>query len=820
MKLAFAGLLAALALGAFAVWADDVEATGNCQPTMPTANSCQGNAATSRSEGSPTPAARCFYLKTTTTLPTCTGAGGLSTTNLVWELDAGACQTVRYYDIISPGAVVPPAAPNLVTLQAYFDDTGTLIKSWQSGGAEPANGASFTFCATTDGNAGSPARAGSVSLFVRAQKTGGNGLPGNVNYDVRSNGATADEAEFDNGFLRARTFVSDIAASSPPSGSAFAYGPAGDESVTVTASFTPYFADANRESSFTSVLDEATLAIGGAAATVEVDAASLAQSQAIDATFPFSGNPYVAGWTIAGNAFHGLRHTTLAATGHCATCVKVSDTFIYNSADIAIDPRVVLDSDGAGTFATADDQWVNRLNNAGGAIVSKYNRAENAYTEGYVFNARDQQLTRPMTFSIEDAGAVNCVAPGSLTPTAGKYSTTYVVPSGGSCAVANTDAGSPRYLRVTNTDQNHLGVEDHTVSSLLYLLAHTRLAAVLDPLAPSDLAFFVRSDGAGGDDSDTWNGACRVLTVRQDVAVDTSGNAVTLVLKDPTTTTRASLTTDTGADGWTPTVSLLASTPLGTWPYTCTATFAGNTGTATENPVFGVEGGGGGETIYTGVDPMTVNTAWKEGYLNQTNLVTITARFLDGSARLDAEDEMLVTVECGETAVVEDENPEEWGGGIYELTFPGHGVAGDCQVVVENTDPVTMGGAASNAFSILNVTGNASTAEILAQLQAWRSEDEANNEAAAGQTAFWMQTLVFGGLAVWSIFRMSVAGLRWLGVTTFSSVGLVLTFIDDVTDLPAEAWPRSLSMFMVWVAAALIAILAARHVHRNRRSEV
>lgn len=88
------------------------------------------------------------------------------------------------------------------------------------------------------------------------------------------------------------------------------------------------------------------------------------------------------------------------------------------------------------------------------------------------------------------------------------------------------------------------------------------------------------------------------------------------------------------------------------------------------------------------------------------------------------------------------------------------------------------------------------------------------------EVTFWMQVLVFGGLVMWSTFRLEAAGLRYAGITAFASVGLVLTLIGDVAALPAEAWPRALSLFMVWVAWGIIAILAARHVHRTRRTQV
>lgn len=783
MRVIHAAFLLVVAAAALAIWAQDAEATGDCQPTMPTANTCQGNAATSRSEGSPTPAGRCFYLKTTTTTPTCTGAGGLASNNLAWELDAGACTTVYYYDVVNSGALVPPAVPNKVTLQAYFDDTSTLIKSWQSLAAEPANGASFTFCATTDGNVGSPARAGTISLFIRAVKDNGNGLPGNINYDVRSNGATADEAEFDNGFLRAATFITSIAHTSPPAGSTFAYGPAGDETVTITATFTQQFGDANRETSFTSVLDEGTLLVGQAGATVDVDSSSLAQAFTIDTTFPAANSPYVGGWTLAGNAFHGLKHTILAASGHGANIVRVSDTFAYDSTDIAIDPGIKFDSDGAGTYATADNLLIVKLGSSTGPVVSVFNKGETYYTEGYLFNARSEKLTRTMTFAREDATPTTCASAPSTPSGAGLYSGTGLLSTGAVCATTADTTGAPRYIRASGTDQSHRSNQVFAVSSLLFVDAHPQLT---DPLVEDDfptedaaetLAYYVRSDGMGGDASDTVHGYCHVVTVRKDTDVDTTGNAVTGTYKKPGGATHSSSSGDSDATGWTGHLDLMATTPLGTWTWTCTANFGGNSGTDVESFTFDVEGDGG-ETVYTGADPLTI---YAGGLSNGTVPVAVHSRFLNGEARIGAAASIFVSVFDWPTmnpvvtgaAVVEVDSTNAPGAYAYNFTPPYSGAF----LVTANTTDVD-----SNPIGAHNVI-DVSSSDIAASLQEHRDGSievlMTSNFAGLGFDGF-----IF--LLFWIAVLLFASYMGWLVLAGFSIPGILFTAIPSLGALAPD----------------------------------
>ncbi len=665
--------------------AEDVSATAQCQPTMPTASTCQGISGVGTTTGG-VASGRCFYFTTDSTAPACSTGGIITTGNMPWELNAGACITLYYWDI--PNGVTPPAAPNKLTLLASFDDTATIIKTYLSATAPPISGTTYQFCATSDGNAGSPARAGTVFLFLQAVKDNGNGLPGNTNYDVRANGVGTQDTSNDAGFLRANTFVSSISSSAPVSGSVHAYGTTTDELITVTSTFTPPFADANKETSRNSIVDELTFSIGENAATLDFDGTgSFSQQFTVDSSFPFTGNPYIAGWSIQGNAVHGLRGTILTASGHGAGLIRLSDTVIYNPSDVTIDSRIIHDSDGLGTFATADNEWVNKLINSGGTIVTKYNKGEDAYTEGYLFNARSEKLARAMTFGIEDAGVLTCNSLGSLTPVSNKYSATYTIPTGGSCAVVNTDPGSPRYNRVTNTDQNHLSAQDYTVSSLYYIDAHIEPDTTLTPDDfPTEDAneYFTYFIAVG--DTDTISGSCHVKSIRKDTNVDTTGSAVSFSFVDPDSVTRLSGTDDTESDGWTtPTKNLLATTPLGNnWFFNCSASFNSNSGSDSEQFTITVEGGGGNNAMPG--DPIKVSCAPLNVHTGQTVRCLVAETLLDGTGRLaNAAGTNIDIRHPDNTLLVSNVNPTEWQHGIYYYDFvPTQ--SGFYSVAVETTD--------------------------------------------------------------------------------------------------------------------------------------
>lgn len=654
---AFIGILALLA------FAPSAEASTVCRAS---GDWCQGYSHTSTTTGGVS-GTRCFALRTTNTAPTC-NAGGITPVNeATWRMNAGACITFYYFDTST--GVSPPPTPNKVTITVYFDATTTTIKSYLAAGAEPANGSSYSLCATSTGDVGAADRAGTYRLFLRVQKDDGVGGVGNYLIDSDGgHGASSTVASFDKGAIKGLAFVSSIARSAYPAGSTFAYGAAGDESVTITATFTRPNGDANVEALATNLVDEATISVGETGASTDVDATTLVQSFVIDGTYTVAGNPYVAGLLTTGNSvLTGQKWTNFATTGHGANIVYFSDVFVYDSSDIAIDGRIAQDKDSSATFATADETALCKLGSSSGAVVTAYNRGEGVYCEAFFVNARSELLSRAMTIARRDSGA-SCVNFGSVTPTSNKYSETdTIATSGGSCSYPATDPGATRFWRTSNTDQVHDSGTVLTVSSLYYVDAQTQLS---DPVGAQDTAFVIRGDGFGGDDSDTTHGYCHVDSVRQDLDIDTSGSAVSWNYKDPTTTTRLSGTTDTGTDGWTPHQDQLASTPLGTWTFNCSVTFNGNSGSNTQQFTVGVEGGGSVTVYDAKTDPLKLEAAPGIAHPGRNMTFVVSASYLDGTARTGAAADIYIILrDPSGDEIVLDDNPDEIDYGVYEFRF-------------------------------------------------------------------------------------------------------------------------------------------------------
>lgn len=778
VALAFLGLLAALV-----AWSDEAEATTTCHATL---NRCQGYAHVSTTTGG-VASARCFALRTVNTAPTCTTGGITPVTTGTWELDAGACLTFYYFDTTT--GATPPAAPNKLTMSFYFDDTATPVYSPFVDGPELANGQSRVFCATDTGLAGGSPRAGTYQPYIRMKKDNAPGGVGNYNIDTKGSAVVGAVVSYDKAIVRSKMFVSSVARNAYPAGATFAYGTAGDESVTVTATFTQPNGDANVETMRNFLVDKATLlAYGAAGSTVDIDATTLAQSFVVDQSFPLAGSPYVIGVSPIGNSVlggAGVTWTVFAATGHGAGLSVYSDQAVYATADVDINPGVKLDSDGAGTYAGADESDVSKLTNSAGAVTDLFNRGETVYHEWYVMNARGELLSRAMTFAREDSANTVCASYGSLTPSSNKYSQTTNLATGGSCLAAADMTGSLRRLQVSNTDQAYQSLPGFYVSSLLVPEVH--LQDVTGHANPELLAYFIRSDGMGGDDSDTIHESCLVSGVRGQV-VDTSGNAVTLTVVDPDLVNRASGTSDTDSTGWTPSRSFLAITPLALdWTATCAATFNGNTGTDTDTFSINVEDGGGGETIYTGSDPLTVFALYNATSGNVH--VSIASRFLNGSARLDAEDEIFFDVYNAAHALVADDQAvieQSDGDGAYIATWepPGDGLY---EVVAHTLDPES--GLPIGAHNL--VIASPSTLEALMHETAFATLTGLTGSEFAAVLA-----LAVVGVILW--LRSTDVGIRAFGAVLPMVAGalvLLLTLQEGVATL----WQGSIGLGAILV---------------------
>lgn len=694
MKALGFSLLGLAAILAILAVSDDAGATTTCHAT---GNWCQTYAHVSTTTGAGASSARCFAVRLTNTAPTCTTSGITPSNEATWELDPSGCLTVYYFDTTT--GVLPPATPTAVTLRFRVDDTATAIYSPLSGAVEPANGSSYTFCATSTGQAGGSDRAGTVMAYLNVIKTGGNGLPGNTNYNIdtmggASVGAICSATCYDRGMIRGKMLVSDVSRSAYPADSTFAYGTAADEQVTITGSFTTPFGENNVETIRTFLTDSSTLTVGEVGATVDVDSGSLAQAYTVDSTYPYANNPWVGGMDIRGNsAVTGLRWSVLSATGHGTNIVRSSDTAAYKSTTMNIDPTIAFDKDGSGT---PDELVVVKLGTSSGPLTSVFNKGETIYAEFYALNARGEKLTRTMTLAREDATPTTCFS-GSITPSgAGLFSGTATLGTGSTCLAANTDTGSDRYFRLTNTDQNHRSNVIFDVSSKHNPDAHIQLAPTLNPDdyptqdANEDFLYEIRAV-AGVDASDRIYGFCKVENVRHE-DVDTSGSTVARSFTDPDTVVRLTGTTDTGSDGWTGVQSLLATTPLGaTWTYTCTSSFNGNSGSDVETFEIDVDGAGGG---FPG-DPMRASCTPNVVYAGGELKCAIALSNIDGSARTGNAAGTLYDIRNpSNSLIVTGGSVTEYGTtGVYYLTWSpgGSPTLGNYVLVGRTTDasPVT-----------------------------------------------------------------------------------------------------------------------------------
>lgn len=705
MKLAIALLISVAAL---LIVADRVDATAQCQPGSPTADTCMGVSGVGTTTGG-TLSGRCLYFTVQSVAPPCSTGGIITTGNqAAWELDPSGCTTLYYHNVAN--GAVPPATPNKLTLSIFYDDTSTAIRTYQSLAAPPATGTGHQLCATNDGTSTGSPRSGPALILIRAVKDNGNGLPGNTNYDIIMTGTGTQDTSFDIGFIRFKTTVSNITHSAYPSGSTFAYGASADESITITGSFTTPAGDSNRETMFTSILDESTLLVGQAGSTVDVDSGSLAQSFVVDSTFPFANSPYDGCLTIVGNGYNGLKHTRYTATGHGATINRISDTFACNTADFNIDSRIKMDSDTTGGFASADE--TDRSYTGGscsGSLIEVFNHGETICTAWSLVNARDQYLSRSMTFARRDSVNTVCSSYGSLSPTANVYTITGSLSTGGTCLAANDITGLPRHILTTNTDQSYASGTVYSVSTLYFVDTHLQLSNILvaddypTEDANEDLQYFVRSDGSGGDDSDTIHLWCGVQGVRKDLNIDTSGNAISANIQDPTSTVRESDMGDSDTSGFTTgMLNLLATTPLGDdWEGNCSVSFNGNTGADTEMFEVSVEGGGGTviveEILHVG-DPLKVFCEYYA--LNESVLCTISESYLDGTARTgNAADTDVYLYAPDHSLVVNGDQPTEVAFGSYYYEYA-NATEGTWLALIRTMNETGVDIGTSNLFTI------------------------------------------------------------------------------------------------------------------------
>ncbi len=508
-----------------------------------------------------------------------------------WELDAGDSLTL-YFKTWTTG--VPPDAATNIILRVYSDNGNTQIIQLHNG-APPADGTTFTFYSTDNGlNTGTPV-AGTYRLYVQAQCVGALNCPLGT-YDINS------DTDGDKGALRGGIKVSDITKNAYPAGSTYAYGPAGDETMTFTAVTTDRFEDTgtgqtvrvNTKRNAGSVIETGTtqeLGSGG----------STSNGFVADNTYdPTGGTDYDVQFEIVGTSalLTGEKWTHIATAGNGASITRDGATIARYANRFVVDPRIYFSIDGASATNDATSTY---------AI---YNRAETVTSTFQLLNARNEALSRSMNVSVlNSVGSVES-GPTSKTPSSNVYTFTYSV--GTSDTATNDTTGSSKKLRVTNTDQTKDSNNVFAVSSLYFVDAHPQLndTSVNKDDFPTEDA---NETTSGVISADIFSFFAHVKNVRKDTNIDTSGSAVTFTVTKPDNSTRTTQTSDTGSDGWTSNFDFALEAPGGAWAVTASTTFNGNSGTDSETLTF--------------VSPYAGNYAIYAVGWNQTYDIGETARF-------------------------------------------------------------------------------------------------------------------------------------------------------------------------------------------------
>lgn len=251
-----------------------------------------------------------------------------------YELDAGSSITF-FYKWLSDAGFGPP---NKVTIQVRRDNDNTVIRTYQTDGARPADGTSFTFFGTSDGTQTGSPRAGVVRLYLRHIKD--NAAVSTANYDVDSDGTfttlpAGATGIADQGCLRSNAIVSALSVSAYPAGATFAY----PDTITLSATHTQRFGDTNVETARLDLTDSSDVQfIAGSSA--EATTTTFSQNFSVSDTFPASAANYGSRFLPIGNAGFVPTSGAILWTKFVASGVTQDGNNVKRSIFYAVDPRV------------------------------------------------------------------------------------------------------------------------------------------------------------------------------------------------------------------------------------------------------------------------------------------------------------------------------------------------------------------------------------------------------------------------------------------------------------------------------------------------
>lgn len=471
-----------------------------------------------------------------------------------WEGDAGTQITLVFRTGTS--GITPPSQAQTVILRAYKKD-GTLLKEFHNG-APPANSTQFTLDLTDTGNPGGVEIFGGIELYVRAIF---DGVSGDYDVDSRDNVIVGNTNTHRQGLLRANPKVTAIVHGGYPAGANYAIGPTADENITVTVTHTRPLV-ANEGQFRIDVTDGINQFLVGTAQNIGLVTSTQQQF--------LSGDDFLEQLKSYGIRVLPIGDIFLPPTSGTIAWAKM----------IAADVSLVQDGDNVriDDLFSVDPSITVPVPTIGQTLYNSFEVA--LATFNGIQNSRAENLTRALDFELVDAVAAVQEVVNTTGPV---YNVSHQIQPG-ETAIAD-DVGAPWRARPiapylhAQTYQNI-----YNVSSLYLVDVHTQLDSLLVPDDfPTDDA---SEDHAGvilGNTLYTW---VHVENIRNDgTEIDTTGNAITLILRDQDGSIQQTYDLDTSPDstngnrsGWTARLSISPGAPPGDWTYTAVVNYGGNTG--------------------------------------------------------------------------------------------------------------------------------------------------------------------------------------------------------------------------------------------------
>lgn len=374
-----------------------------------------------------------------------------------------------------------------------------------------------------------------------------------------------------------------------------------------------FFNDATGHSSAATALPVGTYTLSaelsGTSYLVKKDGVTVASG-----TIPFAF-PTVALKVTAGRIIFGASD---AAAPYAADVGIDYVDLIRNSVQVVRwDMTALTASNERQSFYTVDPRITMPVVTPGQTI---YNRGEPATLDITLKNARNESLTRSVPFQLKDStGAVKA----SPTDTGAVYDVDYTILSTDDAIADATGKQWTVNSNITDVDSDP-SANAYKVSSLYFADVHTQKGATLipDPFPfdedGEDHGFVILGDVVRG-----WG---ILANIRGELIDTTSGNRVTVTVRDPDSTLIQTLLMDTKPDatngsrsGYTPRFAVNPTAPAGNWSFTMDVAHNGNTVQDVETNVYITPLTSNLETLALGPGLIRPGSAFRLHFQSQTN---------------------------------------------------------------------------------------------------------------------------------------------------------------------------------------------------------